>query len=46
MADADLLALALSRPNDALAQARAVLARGPGPVEASVAHQAIGIVLR
>ena len=42
----DLLALALSRPNDALAQARAVLSAGAGPAEASVAHQAIGIVLR
>lgn len=42
----DLLALALSRPNDALARARAVLADGAGAAEASVAHQAIGIVLR
>jgi tetratricopeptide (TPR) repeat protein len=42
----DLLALALSRPNDALARARAVLAGGAGPAEASVAHQAAGIVLR
>ena len=42
----DLLALALSRPNEAMARARAVLAAGPGPLEASVAHQVIGIVLR
>jgi len=41
-----LLALALSRPNDALQRARAVLAAAPGPLAASVAHQAIGIVLR
>lgn len=44
--DPDLLALALSRPNDALARARAVLADGAGAAEASIAHQAIGIVLR
>jgi len=42
----DLLSLALSRPNDALARAREVLAQDPGPLEASVARQAIGIVLR
>ena len=42
----DLLPLALSRPHDALARARAVLAGRPGPYEASVAHQAAGIVLR
>jgi tetratricopeptide (TPR) repeat protein len=42
----DLLALALSRPNEAMARARAVLAAGPGPLEASVAHQVIGIILR
>jgi len=41
-----LLALALSRPNDALQRARAMLAVAPGPLDASVAHQAIGIVLR
>jgi len=41
-----LLALALSRPNEATARARAALAAGPGPLAASVAHQAIGIVLR
>ena len=43
---ADLLSLALSRPNDALALAREALARDPGPLEASIARQAIGIVLR
>ena len=41
-----LLPLALSRPAEALAGARAVLARQPAPDEASVAHQAIGIVQR
>ena len=42
----ELLPLALSRPAEALAGARAVLARQPSPDEASVANQAIGIVLR
>jgi tetratricopeptide (TPR) repeat protein len=42
----DLLPLALSRPHEALARARAVLKGCPGPYEASVAHQAAGIVLR
>ena len=42
----DLLPLALSRPHEALAQARAVLEGCPDPWEASVAHQAAGIVLR
>src|ERR1700749_1324411 len=42
----DLLPLALSRPHEALARARVVLAGQPGPYEASVAHQAAGIVLR
>ena len=41
-----LLPLALSHPREALAEARAVLNGGPGPYEASVAHQAAGIVLR
>ena len=41
-----LLLLALSRPHEALARARAVLKERPGPYEASVAHQAAGIVLR
>ncbi len=42
----DLLLLALSRPREALAQARVVLAGRPGPYDASVAHQAASIVLR
>jgi tetratricopeptide (TPR) repeat protein len=42
----DLLPLALSRPHEALARARAVLKGRPGPYEASIAHQAAGIVLR
>jgi tetratricopeptide (TPR) repeat protein len=42
----DLLPLALSRPREALARARAVLAGRPGPYEASVAHQAASVVLR
>ena len=42
----DLLPLALSRPHEALARARAVLAARPDPYQASVAHQAAGIVLR
>jgi len=42
----DLLPLALSRPHEALARARAVLAERPGPYEASIARQAAGIVLR
>jgi CHAT domain-containing protein len=41
-----LLLLTLSRPREALAKARAVLAGRPGLYEASVAHQAAGIVLR
>jgi tetratricopeptide (TPR) repeat protein len=42
----ELLPLALSRPREALARARAVLAAGPEPYYASIAHQTIGIVLR
>jgi CHAT domain-containing protein/tetratricopeptide (TPR) repeat protein len=42
----DLLPLATSRPRDGLTRAQAVLASQPGPFAASVAHQAIGIVLR
>jgi len=38
--------LTLSRPREALARARAILALRPGPHEASIAHQAAGIVLR
>ncbi len=47
MRDGDrLLALALSRPSDALVEARAVLAGRPSAEQASWAHQAIGVVLR
>jgi tetratricopeptide (TPR) repeat protein len=42
----DLLLLALSRPREALARARAALASRPALYEQSVAHQAAGIVLR
>jgi tetratricopeptide (TPR) repeat protein len=42
----ELLPLALSRPHDALSRACEILAARPGPHEASVAHQAAGIVLR
>jgi tetratricopeptide (TPR) repeat protein len=41
-----LLALALSRPTEALATARAVLSASPTAAEAAVAHQAAGVVLR
>src|SRR5690242_1996561 len=44
--DGGLLALGLSRPNEAMARARAMLAAGPGLLDASVAHQVIGLVLR
>jgi len=43
---AQLLPLAVSRPRDALRAARSVLAGRPGAYDASLAHQAIGIVLR
>jgi len=42
----DLLPLAVSRPRDAFTRAREIIAGRPGPHEASVAHQAAGIVLR
>lgn len=42
----DLLALALSRPAEALAAALRVLDAHPAPAAASIAHQAAGIVLR
>jgi tetratricopeptide (TPR) repeat protein len=42
----ELLPLALSHPLEALARARNVLAGRPGLLEALVAHQAAGIVLR
>jgi tetratricopeptide (TPR) repeat protein len=41
-----LLPLAMSRPREALAKAQNILAGRPTPVEALVAHQAAGIVLR
>jgi tetratricopeptide (TPR) repeat protein len=41
-----LLLLALSRPQEALAEAQAVIASQPGPYAASVAHQTVGIVAR
>ncbi|MGN9911365.1 CHAT domain-containing protein [Phytohabitans sp. LJ34] len=44
--DEALLALAVSRPADALAEAGQVLARRPDATAASVAHQARAIVLR
>lgn len=45
--DADgLLLLAGSRPRQALADARALLGARPQPREASIAHQAAGVVLR
>ncbi|MGH3178212.1 MAG: CHAT domain-containing protein, partial [Streptosporangiaceae bacterium] len=43
---ARLLPLAVSRPQDALLAARSVLARQPSAYDASLAHHAIGIVLR
>src|SRR4029453_5007877 len=43
---AQLLPLAMSRPSDALLAARSVLASGPSAYDASLAHHAIGIVLR
>ena len=43
---ARLLPLAVSRPQDALVAARSVLAGRPSAYDASLAHQAIGIVLR
>jgi tetratricopeptide (TPR) repeat protein len=41
-----LLALALSRPPEALTAAREVLAGHPSPAQAAVAHQAAGVVFR
>jgi tetratricopeptide (TPR) repeat protein len=41
-----LLALALSRPQEALVRARTLLATRPPPVVAAVAHQAVAVVLR
>lgn len=45
-ATAELLPLALSRPHEALDRARDLLAGDPPPLAASMARQAIGIVLR
>jgi tetratricopeptide (TPR) repeat protein len=42
----DLLKLAVSRPHDAIALARELLADRPTPYWASIAHQVTGIVLR
>jgi CHAT domain-containing protein/tetratricopeptide (TPR) repeat protein len=42
----ELLALALSRPSEALAAAREMLTRHPSASQAAVAHQAAGVVLR
>ena len=42
----ELLALALSRPSEALAAARDVLTRHPSASQAAVAHQAVGVVFR
>ena len=41
-----LQALALSRPSEALAAAREVLAQHPSASHAAVAHQAVGVVFR
>ncbi|SNR24389.1 CHAT domain-containing protein [Blastococcus mobilis] len=41
-----LLPLAVARPHEALTRARATLAAHPPPLAASIARQAIGIVLR
>lgn len=42
----ELLPLALSRPHEALRRAHALLEDSPPPLHASIARQAIGIVLR
>lgn len=42
----ELLTLAAARPQEAAAKARAILARSPGPYDASIARQTLGIVLR
>jgi tetratricopeptide (TPR) repeat protein len=42
----ELLMLATSRPREGLARARAILADRPGPLEASIAHHAVGFVER
>src|SRR5580692_8883071 len=45
-AAARLIPLTGASPRAALAAARTVLATGPGPADASIAHQAAAIVLR
>ncbi len=42
----ELLQLAVSRPRDAIARAQRIMAAQPSPYEASIAHQAVGIVHR
>src|SRR5256885_12658046 len=42
----ELIALTGVSPREALAAARSLLAAGPGPRDASIAHQAAAIVLR
>jgi tetratricopeptide (TPR) repeat protein len=42
----DLLPMALARPQEALARARAIVADGPDPLVESVARHSAGIVLR
>jgi hypothetical protein len=42
----ELIPLTGVSPREALAAARSLLARGPGPRDASIAHQAAAIVLR
>jgi tetratricopeptide (TPR) repeat protein len=42
----ELLPLHLSRPDEALTRARAILAIDPDPYDASIAHQVVGMVLR
>lgn len=46
MAAADLLPMVFDRPRDALAGARTLLAARPGPYDASIAYQAMGLVER
>jgi hypothetical protein len=41
-----LLQLVFAHPEEAIRRARAVLADSPAPLDASIAHQAIGIVQR
>src|SRR5215469_7213676 len=43
---AELLTLAAARPQEAVAEARAILAKSPEPHDESIARQTLGIVLR